>query len=74
MKPQRQITTGFVFMGIWTAMGCWALVDFLTDETAGWVQLLLNMGSMVLWMVWSLLQIRNGRRRIRAAAENANKT
>lgn len=60
-------------MGIWTAMGCWALVDFLTDETAGWVQLLLNMGSMVLWMVWSLLQIRNGRRRIRAAAETANK-
>lgn len=51
MKPQRQITIGFVFMGIWTAMGCWALVDFLTDETAGWVQLLLNMGSMVLWMV-----------------------
>lgn len=61
-------------MGIWIAMGCWALVDFLTDETAGWVQLLLNMGSMVLWMVWSLLQIRNGRRRIRAAAETANKT
>lgn len=61
-------------MGIWIAMGCWTLVDFLTDETAGWVQLLLNMGSMILWMVWSLLQIRNGRRRIRAAAETANKT
>lgn len=45
-------------------MGCWALAIFLTDETASRGRLLFNMGLPVFWIGWSLVQIRNGRRRM----------
>lgn len=64
MKPRQQIKSGFVFLGIWIAMGCWALAIFLTDETASRGRLFFNMGLPVFWIGWSLVQIRNGRRRM----------
>lgn len=68
MKPQQQIKTGFVSMGIWIAMGCWALAIFLTDETAEWGWFLFNIGLVIFWIIWSLLRIRNGRRMVREAS------
>lgn len=74
MKPRQQIKSGFVFLGIWIAMGCWALAIFLTDETASRGRLLFNMGLPVFWIGWSLVQIRNGRRKVRnAAAQTGDK-
>lgn len=74
MKPRQQIKFGFVFIGIWIAMGCWALAIFLTDETASRERLLYRMGLMVIWIIWSLVQIRNGRRMLRdRSAQTGNK-
>lgn len=74
MEPRQQIKFGFVFIGIWIAMGCWALAIFLTDETASRERFLYRMGLMTIWIIWSLVQIRNGRRKVRnAAAQTGDK-
>lgn len=66
MKPQTQLKVSFVFLGIWTAMGGWALVNYLSDPTAATLAgFLLNMGVVAIWLIWSILQIRDSRRKRR---------